>query len=503
VIISVAITAAVDAALRRHLLREDGQEDLCFALWRPSTGERRRSHLVVDPIFPGNGERNVHGNASFEPQYFLRALQHAANAGAGLVMLHSHPLGRGWQDMSSDDIAAERGHAAQSFAFTDLPLLGMTLAGDGSWTARVWPRQRRGSYIRTPATSVRVVGDRLGVTYDPELLPAPSVNASFVRTVSSWGDSVQATIGRLRVGIVGAGSVGALVAEALMRTGIRDLVLVDFDVVKPHNLDRLAHATRLDAILRRPKVFTLREALLRLAPHDLRIDARQLSVVESEGLKTVLDCDVIFSCVDRPWPRQLLDHVAFAHLIPVIDGGIRVRRKSQRLTQADWKAHTVAPGRRCMECIGQYSAADVALERAGDLDDPKYIEGLPEGHYLKASENVFAYSQACASLEILQFLSMVVAPLEIANPGEWNFHFVTGTLDVQRAATCAATCVHESVIASGDAASGPSGRHPVAEQARHDGSHVSIGVRTGRLLRHRAHEIAKHARRTAETVFRD
>lgn len=404
--------------------------------------------------------------------------------------------------MSSDDIAAERGHAAQALAFTDVPLVGMTLAGDGSWSARTWPRQGRGRYMRTPATSVRVVGDQLRVTYDPDLLPAPSISASFVRTVSSWGDSVQATISRLRVGVVGAGSVGAPVAEALMRTGVRDLVLVDFDVVKPHNLDRLAHATRLDAKLRRPKVFTLRDALLRLAPHDLRIDARQLSVVESAGLETVLDCDVIFSCVDRPWPRQLLDHVAFAHLIPVIDGGIRVRRKNQRLTQADWKAHTVAPGRRCMECIGQYSAADVALERAGDLDDPKYIEGLPEGHYLKASENVFAYSQACASLEILQLLSMVVAPLEIANPGEWNFHFVTGTLDCERDSRCAPTCVHERVVGSGDAVSAPTGRHPIAEQARVTGEPGSIHVRVTRRLRSAASELTKLWRRMTGTASR-
>nr|WP_306416086.1 ThiF family adenylyltransferase [Streptomyces sp. Alain-F2R5] len=60
---------------------------------------------------------------------------------------------------------------------------------------------------------------------------------------------------RLHVGVVGCGSVGMLVVEALARTGIQRLSLFDFDTVEELNLDRLLHATLHDVRLHRAKAF--------------------------------------------------------------------------------------------------------------------------------------------------------------------------------------------------------------------------------------------------------
>ena len=43
---SVAMTAAMEEALLGQLVRPDGQEDLCLATYRPSTGKGRVSALV-------------------------------------------------------------------------------------------------------------------------------------------------------------------------------------------------------------------------------------------------------------------------------------------------------------------------------------------------------------------------------------------------------------------------------------------------------------------------
>jgi hypothetical protein len=111
---ALAMTSDVDASLRRHLVRPDGQEDVCFGLWRESTGSNRRTALLFDVVLPESDDRHVHGNASFEGRYFLRAARVAADADAGLALLHCHPGALGWQGMSSDDDQAERIHAPKA-----------------------------------------------------------------------------------------------------------------------------------------------------------------------------------------------------------------------------------------------------------------------------------------------------------------------------------------------------------------------------------------------------
>ena len=154
---SVAMSTPVDAALQQHLLRRDRQEDLCFALWYPSQGATRSTALIGESVLPQSGERHVHGNASFLPEYVERVIKVAVKSGAGVAFLHSH-LGPGWQGMSPDDVAAETGLAPAVKGATGLPLVGLTLGTDGAWSARFWEKQAARKYERKWCESVRVVG---------------------------------------------------------------------------------------------------------------------------------------------------------------------------------------------------------------------------------------------------------------------------------------------------------------------------------------------------------
>ena len=468
--LSVAMTTDLAARLAAHLDREDGQEDLCFVLWNPSRGATRTTALLTEAIWPREGERLVHGNVSFTSPYFLRAADRAAEAGSGLALIHSHPGGRSWQGLSGDDHDAEGGHAAQTTVLTGLPLVGLTYAtGDGTYSARFWRRSAPRVYQPQWCESVRLVGDRIRVFWNPALRPAPAAGRSQIRTVSAWGVSAQVDLARLHVGVIGAGSVGAQVAESLARIGVEQITLMDFDSIKEHNLDRLLHAGPRDVRLARSKVEVLARGLRRsstaIRP---RITPRESSVVEPDGFARALDCDVLFSCVDRPWPRAVLNLAAYAHLVPVVDGGIRVRsRRGQRLLGAEWRAHLAAPGRACLECLGQYDPGMVGVERAGLLDDPVYIAGLAEDHPLRRNENVFPFSAAAAAAEVLQLLTAVIEPCGIGDVGAHLYHFTTGTLD-RIIIGCKPTCPYTTTLLSTGDTHGltVTGKHSFAEAER-------------------------------------
>jgi len=154
------------------------------------------------------------------------------------------------------------------------------------------------------------------------MVPRPLATGQQIRTVSAWGEDCQADLVRLRVGIVGAGSVGGMIAEALARTGFEDIVSIDFDHIEQHNLDRLQYAKRAD--IGQLKVEVLAEHL-RASATAAHFTADQIvaAVYEEEGFRATFDCDVLFSCVDRPWGRYVLNLIAYAHLILSLTEGLK------------------------------------------------------------------------------------------------------------------------------------------------------------------------------------
>jgi hypothetical protein len=103
-----------------------------------------------------------------------------------------------------------------------------------------------------------------------------------------------------------------------------------------------------------------------------------------------------------------------------------------------------------MQCLGQYDLGFVQAEREGHLDDPTYIEGLKKDHPLRVRENVFAFSMACASQQLLQMLALALDPLGQSNPGEQLYHFVGGHMEPPMFGTCHAECLFPNLAAQGD-----------------------------------------------------
>lgn len=104
------------------------------------------------------------------------------------------------------------------------------------------------------------------------------------------------------VGIAGAGGLGSNVAIALTRLGIGQLILADFDLVEPSNLNRQQYF--IDQI-GMPKVDALKANLKRINPW-VRVDVFNERIDATNLRKIFVDVDVMVEAFDAPDQKALL-----------------------------------------------------------------------------------------------------------------------------------------------------------------------------------------------------
>ena len=126
----------------------------------------------------------------------------------------------------------------------------------------------------------------------------------FQRAEQLLGTDAMKRIGAQRVIIFGVGGVGSWCAEALIRTGIQHLTLVDFDRVDVSNINRQLMAT--SQTVGQVKVDVLRERLLAINPH---ADITALPILfneESAPSFRLEDYDFIIDAIDSLKDKALL-----------------------------------------------------------------------------------------------------------------------------------------------------------------------------------------------------
>jgi len=122
------------------------------------------------------------------------------------------------------------------------------------------------------------------------------MNAIFNRTELLLGAEAMETLRRARVAVFGIGGVGSWCAEALGRTGVGHLTLVDGDTVSVSNINRQLIATT--STIGCAKVEVMAERLLDINPDiDLRT-IRGVFTPENVGQWNLGDYDVVVDAID-------------------------------------------------------------------------------------------------------------------------------------------------------------------------------------------------------------
>ena len=113
---------------------------------------------------------------------------------------------------------------------------------------------------------------------------------------------VHARLKQAVVGIAGAGGLGSAVAVALARIGVGRLVIADFDVVEPSNLNRQQYFIDQIGLF---KVTALAENLRRINPY-VTVEP-QIVMLDPENIATVFEgCTIMVEAFDRADMKAML-----------------------------------------------------------------------------------------------------------------------------------------------------------------------------------------------------
>ena len=204
----------------------------------------------------------------------------------------------------------------------------------------------------------------------------------FVAVSRVLGDAAFARVAAAHACVIGLGGVGSWAAEALARSGVGRLTLIDLDHVAESNLNRQVLA--LESTLGAAKVEAMRARIADIAP-DCRVTAVDDFVTPENASAVVPGDAVVIDAIDQVRPKAALVALCRArrqHLIVCGGAGgrtdpLRLRRDDLALTKGDAllaslrarlrreQGFSREPGRRFgVEAI--YSDEPMAGGRAGE-----------------------------------------------------------------------------------------------------------------------------------------
>ncbi|MBN2705941.1 MAG: tRNA threonylcarbamoyladenosine dehydratase [Deltaproteobacteria bacterium] len=140
---------------------------------------------------------------------------------------------------------------------------------------------------------------------------------AFARLALLYGEEGLAKLRRARVAVVGLGAVGSFAAEALARTAVGHLCLIDFDLIGETNLNRQLFA--LHSTLGLAKVEAAAARLKDINPR-LELDCRQVFYHHDTAAALLADgkFDFLIDAIDGAAPKLDLIRNCLERKIPFV-----------------------------------------------------------------------------------------------------------------------------------------------------------------------------------------
>jgi len=148
-----------------------------------------------------------------------------------------------------------------------------------------------------------------------------------------YGDEAAQRLAASHVCVVGIGGVGSWAAEALARSAVGAITLIDLDHIAESNTNRQIHA--LEGEFGRAKVLAMAARILAINPA-CRVQAIE-DFVSAGNVATLLPaCDAVLDAIDDVRAKAaLIAHCRAAAVTVVTTGGAGGRRDPTRIAVAD------------------------------------------------------------------------------------------------------------------------------------------------------------------------
>jgi tRNA A37 threonylcarbamoyladenosine dehydratase len=164
-----------------------------------------------------------------------------------------------------------------------------------------------------------------------------NINPIFERLALITGDEGLEKLAKTKVLVFGAGGVGGWAAEALVRSGIGKIGIVDCDTICASNVNRQVEATTLTIGL--PKASALKKRLLEINP-DCEITAwDELFCRENSSLFDIAGADYVIDAIDTLNHKlDLIETVCGAGVTLYSSMGMALKMDPSRIKTASiWK----------------------------------------------------------------------------------------------------------------------------------------------------------------------
>ena len=400
----LALTGPQHAELNAHLFPGDGLEAVALLLCGRGRG-LQRDQLVGRRLLCIPNDRVLSRESDYVEwpvdEFLLPLVEEMEREDLGIVVVHCHP--GGGRFFSDADDRGDRSLFPSVHGWFDREGVhgaAIMLPG-GEMIARFVASD--GSFQNIDIVSI--AGD------DLQLFRRFATNETpehARRLIQTFGAGTYGKLRDMRVAVVGCSGTGSITVELLARNCVGRLLLVDDDRVETKNLNRILNSTSAHAAGGLRKVDVVAAAVESFGL-GTRVEPRPATLFDSEAMRAVSECDVVFGCMDSIEGRHVLNQLCSAFCIPYFDMGVDIEPDGKGgIDQAIAACHYLRPGGSSLLSRGAYSPADLDAESTRRRDPDYYDRQRIAGYMASIQEDrpaVMPLNMMAANGSVVDFLA--------------------------------------------------------------------------------------------------